>query len=78
MVRKSALQIRRLADVFGLESGVTTEGSCFLVLYFDHVNSKTRNTQLLYVLLCSYWLSRSDMPEIFPQHDNQNVSLELY
>ena len=31
-----------LADVF-------TEGSCSLVLYNDHVNSITRNTQLLYI-----------------------------
>ena len=47
MVRQSALQIRCLADVFGLESGVTTEGSCSLFLYDDHVNSITRSTQLL-------------------------------
>ena len=37
-----------LADVFGLECGVTTEGSSFLVFYYDHINSIiTRNTQLL-------------------------------
>ena len=30
MVRQSSLKIRYLADVFGLESGVTTEGACSL------------------------------------------------
>ena len=51
------LEDQILADVFGLESGVTTEGSSFctnrlgsnsLVLYYDHINSITRNTQLFY------------------------------
>ena len=37
-----------LADAFGLESGVTTEGSCSVVLYHDHIDSITRNMQLLY------------------------------
>ena len=32
MVRQSALKIRSWADVFGLESGVTTEGRASLVL----------------------------------------------
>ena len=54
MVRQNALNNRCWADVFGLESGVTTEGSCSLVLYYDDVNSITRNTQLLYMLLWSY------------------------
>ena len=50
MVRQSALKIRCLADdVFGLESGVTTEGSCSLVLCCDHINSIATNTQLLYM-----------------------------
>ena len=38
-----------LTDVFGLKSGVTTKGSSFLVICYDHVNSMTRNTQLLYM-----------------------------
>ena len=38
-----------LAHVFRLQSGVTTEGSSSLVLYYDHINSITRNTQLLYI-----------------------------
>ena len=54
-----------LADVFRLESGVTTEGWASLVLYYDHINSIARITQLLYMLLCSYWLPNSDIPEIF-------------
>ena len=64
--QKECLKDHILADVFGLESGMTTEGSSSLVLYYDHINSKIRNTQLLYMLLCSYWLSSSDIPEIFP------------
>ena len=43
------LEDQILADVFEFESGVTTEGSSCLVLYYDHINSITRNTQLLYI-----------------------------
>ena len=43
------LEDQILADVFELESGVTTERSSFLVLYYDHINSITRSTQLLYI-----------------------------
>ena len=79
MVRQSALKIRCWADVLGLESGVTTAGSYSFFLYYDHANNITRSTQLLYnMLLWSSWLSRSDIPEISPQHDNHSVSLELY
>ena len=42
-----------LAGVFGLESGVTTEVLSCLVVYYDHIISITRNTQLLYMLLFS-------------------------
>ena len=42
------LEDQILADVFGLESGVTTEGSSSLVLYYEHISSITRNTRLLY------------------------------
>ena len=59
---------------FWLQSEVTTKGSCSLFLYYDHLDSITRNTQLL----CSCWLSRSDIPEIFPERDNHSISLELY
>ena len=69
MVRKNALKIRSWFFILG-EGGVTTERSCFFVLYFGHVNSITRNTQLLYMLLCSYWISTiistSDIHEVFP------------
>ena len=41
------LEDQILADVFGLGSRVITEGSSSLVLYYDHINSITRNTQLL-------------------------------
>ena len=75
MVRQNTLKIISWADVYGLESGVTTEGWSSLVRYYDHINRITRNTQLLYMLLCSYWLPYSDIPEIF--HDNHNISLEL-
>ena len=44
-----SLEDQILADVFGLESRVPTEGLCSLVLYYDHVNSIARNTQLLYI-----------------------------
>ena len=59
------LEDQILADVFGLESRVTTEGWSSLVLFYDLINSITRHTQLLYMLLCSYWLLNSDIPEIF-------------
>ena len=36
-----------LADVFGLESGVITEGPSALFLYYNLINIRTRNTQLL-------------------------------
>ena len=65
MVRQNALKIRSWADIFGLESGVTSEGWASLVLYYDHINSIIRHTQLLCMLLCSYWLPNSDIPEIF-------------
>ena len=50
------LEDQILVDVFGLESGVTTEGSYPLVRCYDHIISITRNTQLLhiYLLLCSH------------------------
>ena len=32
---------------FGLENGVTTKGSCSLVLYYDYMKSITKNAQLL-------------------------------
>ena len=70
------LEDQILADVFGLESGVTTEGWSSLVLYYDHIiNSITRNTQLIYMLLCSYWLSSSDIPEIF--HNMTTIAFRL-
>ena len=75
MVRQNALKIRSWADVFGLESGVTIEGWTFLVLYYDHVNSIIRNTQLLYMLLFSYWLPNSDIPEIF--HNSTTIAFPL-
>ena len=65
MVRQKALKNRSWAGIFGLERGVTTERWSSLVLYYDHISSITRNKQLLCKLLCSYWLSNSDIPEIF-------------
>ena len=75
MVRQNALKIISWADVYGLESGVTTEGWSSLVLYYDHMNRITRNTQLLYILLCSYWLPYSDIPEIF--HNMTTITFHL-
>ena len=46
MVRQNALKIRSCADVFGFKSGVTTEGWASLFLYYDHINSIIRDTQL--------------------------------
>ena len=37
MVRQNALKIRSWADVFGLESAVTTEGWTSL-FYYDHIH----------------------------------------
>ena len=48
------LEDQILADVFGLESGVTTEGLCSLVFYYDHVNSITINKQLLSIYPTSF------------------------
>ena len=59
------LENQILADAFELESGVITEMWSSLVLCYDHINSITRNTQLLYMLLCSYWLPNFEIPEIF-------------
>ena len=59
-------QILADVDVFGLESGVTTEGSFPCSLY-DRVINITRNILVTpCMLLCSYWLSSFAVPEIFP------------
>ena len=58
------LEDQVFVDVFGSKSGVTTEGWASLLLYYDHINSIIRNTQLLHMLLCSYWLPYSDISEI--------------
>ena len=63
MVRQNALKIRSW-DVFGLKRGVTTEGWASLFFCYDHMHSIIRKTQLLYMLLCSYWLPNYDIPEI--------------
>ena len=78
MVKQNSLQIRCLANIFGLKSGVTTWGVVLSFCYYDYIDGLTRNTQLIYILLCSYWLLRCDVPEIFPERDNHSVSLELY
>ena len=75
MVRQNALKIKSWADVFGLESRVTSEGWAALVLYCDHINSIVRSTQLLYMLLCSHWLPNSDIPEIF--HNSTAIAFYL-
>ena len=75
MVRQNALKIRCWQMCFWLESGVTTEGSCSLVLYYDHVNSITRNTQLLYILLCSYRLSKDP---IYPRSFHNMTTIIVF
>ena len=75
MVRQNALKIRSWADVYRLESGVTTEGWTSLFFYHDHIHSIIGNTQLLYMLHCSYWLPNPDIPEIF--HDMTTIALHL-
>ena len=69
------LEDKILQMFFGLESGVTTEGWASLVLYYDHINSIIRNTQLLYMLLCFYWLPNFDIPEIF--HNSVTIAFYL-
>ena len=49
--RAECLEDQILADVIG--SSATTEGWSSLVVYYDHINNITRNTQLLHMLLCS-------------------------
>ena len=75
MVRQNALKIRSGADAFGLESGVTTGEWTSLVLYYDHINSIIKNTQVLYMLICSYWLPNSNIPEIF--HNSTTIAFYL-
>ena len=65
----------KVPPAYGLESGVTTEGLSSLVLYYDHTNRITRNTQLLYMLLCSNWLPYSDIPEI--SHNMTTITFPL-
>ena len=43
------LEHQILADVFGLESGVTIDGSCSLMLHYYRMHSITRNTQLFFI-----------------------------
>ena len=75
MVRQNALKIRSWAGVFGLKNGVTTEGWSSLVLYYHHIISTIRNKQLLCKILCCYWLSHSDLPEIF--HNMTTIAFHL-
>ena len=70
------LEDQILGRCFGLESGVTTEGWASLVLYYDHINSIIRNTQLLCMLFCSYWLPNSDMPEV--SHHSTTVAFYFH
>ena len=42
---------------------------------YDHMHSIIRNTQLLYMLLCSYWLPNSNIPEIF--HNSTTIAFYL-
>ena len=72
MVRQNALKIRSWADVFGLESGVTLRGGPPCSFIYDHIHSITRNTQLLHMLHCSFWLPNSDIPEVF-----HNITIEF-
>ena len=37
--QSECLEDQILANVFGFESGMDTEGSCSLVLYYGHINS---------------------------------------
>ena len=75
MVRQNALKTKSWADVFGLESGVTTEGPHLFFIMTTYIHSIIRNTQLLYMLLCSYWVFNSDIPEIF--HNMTTIAFHL-
>ena len=75
MVRQNALKIRSWADVFGLESRVTTEEGWTSFFYYDHIQNIIRNTQLLHMLHCSYWLPNSDIPEIL--HNMTTMAFHL-
>ena len=65
-----------LADVVGLESGMTTEGSYSLALYYDHINSITRNTQLLYIC---YFAPIGYLVPIYPRsfHNMTTIAFHL-
>ena len=77
MVRQNAFKIISWADGFGLEmwSDHLVRGAPPLFFYYDRIHSIFRNTQLLYMLLCSYWLPNSDIPEIF--HNMTSIALHL-
>ena len=59
------LEDQILADVFGLESGVTTEGSCSFVIFYDHINSIIINMQLLYVC---YFAPMGYLVPVYPRY----------
>ena len=69
------LEDQVLTDVFGLESGVTTEGSCSLVLYYDHINSITRNTQLLYIC---YFVPIGFLVPIYPRSFHNMTTIAFH
>ena len=70
------LEDQILADIFGLESGVTAEGSCYLVLYYDHRNSINRNKQSLFIC---YFATIGYLVPIYPRsfHNMTTIALHL-
>ena len=70
------LEDQIMTDVFKLESEVTTDGSCSFVLYYDHVNGKTRNMQLLSIC---YFASVDYLVPIYPRsfHNMTTIAFHL-
>ena len=69
------LEDQILADVFGLESRVTTEGLSSLVLYYDNINSITRNAQILYIL---YFAPIGLLVPIYPRSFHSMITIVFY
>ena len=69
------LEDQILADVFALESGVTTEGSSPLVLNYDHINSITRNTKLLYIC---YFTPIGYLVPMNPRYCHNMITVAFY
>ena len=76
MVRQSALQVR-FWQMFLRLNVECPSGVVLLFINYNHVHSITGNIQLVCILLCFYWLLRSEILKFFQNLNNFSVLLEL-